>query len=65
VTAQLEIVPVTFRQAAAFVAIHHRHHRTPPRGYRFCLGVATDERLDGVASVGQSVATMTTAEHSK
>jgi hypothetical protein len=27
----LEIVPVTFREAKAFIARHHRHHR-PPRG---------------------------------
>jgi hypothetical protein len=51
----LTIVPVTFRDACAFVAIHHRHHG-PPRGCRFCLGVATAERLVGVAMVGRPVA---------
>lgn len=35
----LVIVPVTFRQAQAFIAEHHRHHK-PPRGMKFCLGVA-------------------------
>jgi len=25
----LTIVPVTFRQACQFIAIHHRHHRPP------------------------------------
>jgi hypothetical protein len=51
----LTIVPVTFRQACAFVAVHHRHH-PPPRGCRFCLGVATDDRLVGAAMVGRPVA---------
>ena len=51
----LTIVPVTFREASAFVAAHHRHH-SPPRGYRFCLGVATDDRLVGVAMVGRPIA---------
>jgi hypothetical protein len=52
---RLEIVPITFRDACEFVAIHHRHHK-PPRGCRFTLGVATDERLVGVAMVGRPVA---------
>ena len=51
----LTIVPVTFRDACRFVAIHHRHH-PPPRGCRFCLGVATDEQLVGVAMIGRPVA---------
>jgi hypothetical protein len=52
---RLTIVPVTFREASAFVAVHHRHHGAP-RGFRFCLGVATDERLVGVALAGRPVA---------
>lgn len=51
---KLTVVPVTFRQASAFVALHHRHH-PPPVGCRFCLGVATDQ-LVGVAMVGRPVA---------
>lgn len=52
----LEVVPVTFREACAFVAAHHRHHK-PPRGCRFCLGVADgDGVLRGVAMVGRPVA---------
>jgi hypothetical protein len=38
-----------------FVVLHHRHH-PPPRGARFTLGVANDERLVGVALVGRPVA---------
>jgi tRNA A37 N6-isopentenylltransferase MiaA len=51
----LEIVPVTFRQAQAFIARHHRHHK-PPRGMKFCLGIAAGDELVGVATVGRPVA---------
>jgi hypothetical protein len=52
---RLRIVPVTFRQACAFIAEHHRHHR-PPRGMKFAVGVARDGRLVGVATIGRPVA---------
>lgn len=52
----LHLVPVRFRQACAFVADHHRHHR-PPAGMLFAVGVATgDGLLHGVAVVGRPVA---------
>ncbi len=51
----LTIVPVTFRQACAFIAAFHRHHR-PPRGMKFALGVADSNQLVGVATVGRPVA---------
>ena len=52
----LYIVPVSFRQACAFIAEHHRHHK-PPRGMKFCLGLADDTgTLVGVATVGRPVA---------
>jgi len=52
---RLEIVPVTFRQACAFVARYHRHHK-PARGTKFCLGVADDTgQLRGVAMVGRPI----------
>jgi hypothetical protein len=51
----LEIVPVTFRQASAFVSEIHRHHR-PPRGWRFGVGVIDgDGVLRGVAMAGRPV----------
>lgn len=34
----LRLVPVRFRDAAQFVALHHRHHR-PPTGHVFSIGV--------------------------
>lgn len=52
----LRVVPVTFADACAFVAMHHRHH-APPTGHKFSLGVATDDGvLRGVAMVGRPVA---------
>jgi hypothetical protein len=52
---EIEIVPVSFRQACAFIAEHHRHHK-PPQGMKFCLGIAEDGELVGVATVGRPVA---------
>jgi len=51
----LELRPVSFRAAAAFVQHHHRHHPPPP-GSKFCIGAAVAERLVGVAIVGRPVA---------
>lgn len=48
----LRVVPVRWREAAAFVADHHRHH-APPVGGVFWLGVAVDDVLVGVAIVGR------------
>lgn len=54
--AALQIVPLTFAQASAFVAQHHRHHKPPP-GTKFVLGVAIEGGdLVGVAMVGRPVA---------
>ncbi|MBE1466197.1 hypothetical protein H4W33_005209 [Kibdelosporangium phytohabitans] len=48
---------ITLRQAAQFIATHHRHHR-PPAGHKFSIGVCDAEtgRLVGVAVVGRPVA---------
>ncbi|HWM95537.1 MAG TPA: XF1762 family protein [Streptosporangiaceae bacterium] len=52
----LHLVPVRFRDAAAFVAMWHRHHQ-PPVGMVFAVGAAdTDGVLHGVAIVGRPVA---------
>lgn len=51
----LAIVPVTIREAAAFVERHHRHH-TPPRGALFQMAAAAGESVVGVAIVGRPVA---------
>lgn len=50
--AKLELVPITLREARAFIAQHHRHHR-PPRGCRFVVGAARSGEIVGVAVVGR------------
>ena len=51
----MRIVPLSLREANAFVARHHRHH-PPARGCKFCLGLADDDGVHGVAIVGRPVA---------
>lgn len=53
----MTIVPITLREAQAFVAAHHRHHR-PPRGCICCVAVADGDTVRGVAVVGRPVARM-------
>ena len=52
----MKVVPISLRQASAFIVTHHRHHR-PPRGMRFAIGVLNDEgEMVGVATAGRPVA---------
>ena len=51
----MEIGPVTFRQACAFVARLHRHNQ-PPRGHKFSIGLYEGTTLIGVAMAGRPVA---------
>lgn len=51
----LELCPVTFAEACAFIGANHRHH-SPPRGHKFSIGVEQDGELVGVISVGRPVA---------
>lgn len=53
----LTIVPITQREAFAWVARTHRHHR-PPRGSLVQLAVAQDGEIVGVAIVGRPVSRM-------
>lgn len=53
----LVLRPCVLREANAFVAKHHRHHK-PVRGCVFCVRCLDDERLCGVAIVGRPVARM-------
>lgn len=52
---KLEIVPITFREACAFVERLHRHNK-PPRGHKFSIGVRSGIELVGVVMVGRPVA---------
>lgn len=53
----LALTPVTLREANAFVARHHRHHK-PVRGCISCVGVARDGAVVGVAIIGRPLARM-------
>jgi hypothetical protein len=53
----MTIVPITVREAQAFVALYHRH-LPPARGAKFCLGLRLikDARTVGVIMIGRPVA---------
>jgi hypothetical protein len=51
----LEIVPLTLKEANAFVREHHRHHGELP-GCKFCIGVAEGGKIVGAAIVGRPIA---------
>jgi len=53
----LEIQPIEFDEACAFVRQHHRHH-IPPPAHKFCLAVNDGEKVVGVAIVNRPVARM-------
>ena len=50
----LRVVPISQREAFAFVQEHHRHHGCP-RGSVFQVAVAHDDKVVGVAIVGRPV----------
>ena len=51
----IEITPIDFSEANAFVAKYHRHHR-PMVGCKFCVAVSKEGKVVGVAIVGRPVA---------
>lgn len=50
----MEIRPITFKQASAFVNEHHRHHKATV-GCKFCIGLFDGEKMVGVAVCGRPV----------
>lgn len=48
------IIPISFAEAQAFVSSHHRHHGRVA-GCKFCVAVAHDGKVRGVAIVGRPV----------
>ena len=50
----LELTPVSLKEANAFVAAHHRHHR-PVIGQKFYIGGSVGGELVGVAIAGRPV----------
>lgn len=51
---KLSLQPITLREANAFVAKHHRHHR-PSRGCIACVAVSESDVVRGVAIIGRPV----------
>jgi hypothetical protein len=51
----MKLKPITFREACAFVAEHHRHNK-PPRGHKFSVGLVDGDKLVGVAMAGRPIA---------
>ena len=50
----LEIVPISLKEANAFVEQYHRHHK-PVVGHKFSIGCSEGEKIVGVAIVGRPV----------
>jgi hypothetical protein len=50
----LTLVPITYREACAFVRQHHRHHK-PSTGQVFAIAVAEGDNIVGVATAGRPV----------
>ena len=50
----MRLIPVSLKEANAFVAEHHRHHK-PVVGHKFSIGCMQAGRLVGVAIVGRPV----------
>jgi hypothetical protein len=52
---KLSLQPITYAEACAFIAEHHRHH-LPPQGWKFGVAVNDGEKVVGVVTVGRPVA---------
>lgn len=50
----MRIVPITIKEANAFVKIHHRHHNEVV-GCKFAVGVVDENKLVGCAICGRPV----------
>ena len=51
---RLAPVPISLKEANAFVARHHRHHK-PVVGHKFSVGAALGDEIVGVVIVGRPV----------
>jgi hypothetical protein len=51
----VKIIPVSLKDANAFVAKYHRHHK-PVVGHKFSIGLELDGEIVGVAIIGRPVA---------
>lgn len=57
-TVSLELQPISFREACAFVTQFHRHHK-PPQGHKFSIAAREGDNVVGVVIVGRPIARMT------
>jgi len=53
----LRLQPITYPEACAFIAEHHRHH-LPPQGWKWGIAVNDGAKVVGVITVGRPVARM-------
>lgn len=53
----MRVVPISLREANAYVADHHRHSK-PTRGHKFSVAIADGEQIMGVAIAGRPVSRM-------
>lgn len=51
---EMEIRPITFKEASEFINKNHRHHKATV-GCKFCVGLYENERLIGCAVCGRPV----------
>lgn len=51
----MNLTPITFRDACAFVESFHRHH-PKPQGHKFSIGLQDNGKLIGVVMIGRPVA---------
>jgi hypothetical protein len=49
--------PISFREACAWIAEHHRHHK-PPQGMKFAIAAEKNGERVGVVIVGRPVSRM-------
>jgi hypothetical protein len=47
----VEIIPISLKQANEYVTEHHRHHKAV-RGCKFCIGLQVENQIVGVAICG-------------
>jgi len=53
----VNVTPIEFAEACAFVRQWHRHH-APPQGHKFSIAASVDGEVVGVAIVGRPVSRM-------
>lgn len=51
----MELMPITYKEACAFIESEHRHH-LPPQGWKFGIGLHVGGVVVGVITVGRPVA---------